>query len=71
MCLRIDGLPNRLFKWNGSSWQEINKSSTDSYAYNQTYIEYLVHQLENRTIELEDLSQVESEQVAKYIEQHR
>jgi hypothetical protein len=46
MFIRTDYLPDRLFKWNGQKWIEVDKNSTDSYTYNQAYIKHLIQKLE-------------------------
>jgi hypothetical protein len=40
--IRVDYLPTRLFKWNGQKWIEIDKNSTDTFAYNDEYIDHLI-----------------------------
>ncbi|CAB4133397.1 hypothetical protein UFOVP257_172 [uncultured Caudovirales phage] len=69
MFIRTDYLPDRLFKWNGNKWIEIDKNSTDSYAYNEAYIKHLVEKLQNGEYEIEDLSDTEREQVENQIEE--
>jgi hypothetical protein len=69
MFIRTDFLPDRLFKWNGNKWIEIDKNSTDSYAYNEAYIKHLVEKLQNGEYEIEDLSDTEREQVENQIEE--
>lgn len=69
MFIRTDYLPDRLFKWNGTKWIEIDKNSTDSYTYNQAYIQHLVEKLEAGEYEIEDLSEAEQAQVEQQIEQ--
>jgi hypothetical protein len=43
--IRTDSVPNRLFKYNGTSWIEVDKNKSDSYTYNSAYIEYLVQKI--------------------------
>jgi hypothetical protein len=69
MFIRTDYLPDRLFKWNGAKWIELDKNSTDSYTYNQAYIQHLIQKLEAGEYEIEDLSDAEQSQVEQQIEE--
>lgn len=69
MFIRTDYLPDRLFKWNGSKWIEVDKNTTDSYTYNQAYIQHLIEKLEAGEYEIEDLSDAEQAQVEQQIEE--
>ena len=68
MFIRTDYLPERLFKWNGAKWIEVDKNSTDSYTYNQAYIQHLIEKLEAGEYEVEDLNDAEQAQVEQQIE---
>jgi hypothetical protein len=65
--LRTDSLPNRLFKFNGSKWIEVDKSSTDVYAYDEMYIKHLIDQIEQGKYDSDTLSDVEREQIKEYL----
>ena len=67
MFLRVDYLPPRLFKWNGIKWIEIDKNSTDRYAYDTAYIKLLVEKLQRGEYDAEDLNEAERAQVATYL----
>jgi len=69
MFIRTDYLPDRLFKWNGTKWIEVDKNTTDSYTYNQAYIQHLIQKLEAGEYEIEDLSDAEQAQVEQQIEE--
>ncbi len=69
MFIRTDYLPDRLFKWNGAKWIEVDKNTTDSYTYNQAYIQHLIQKLEAGEYEIEDLSDAEQAQVEQQIEE--
>ena len=60
-------LPSKLFKFNGSSWMEVDKSISDSYTHNEAYIKFLVDRLETRELNLEDLSEAESDMILEYL----
>lgn len=69
MFIRTDYLPERLFKWNSVKWIEVDKNTTDSYTYNQAYIQHLISKLEAGEYEIEDLSDAEQAQVEQQIEE--
>lgn len=68
LYLRVDISPNKLCKWDGNKWIEIDKSHTDSLAYNDMYIAYLIEKVDMGEYEVDDLSPLEQEQIKKYLE---
>jgi hypothetical protein len=64
MFLRTDFKPSRLFKWNEQTWIQVNKNTTDAYAYNEMYVAFLVQKLQDREYEWDDLSATEQQQVS-------
>lgn len=65
--LRVDYLPPKLYKFNGSSWMEVARNSSDSYAYNEEYIKYLIEKLNTGEYDVENLTAAEEEQIAEYL----
>lgn len=65
--LRVDYLPPKLYKFNGSSWMEVARNSSDSYAYNEEYIKYLIEKLNSGEYDVENLTAAEEEQIAEYL----
>jgi len=65
--VRVDLLPNKVYKFNGSKWIEINKELTDSYLYDEEYISYLVRKIETGEYDVELLSETEKEQIENYL----
>jgi hypothetical protein len=65
--LRTDSLPNCLFKFNDKKWIEVDKNSTDVYAYNELYIKHLVNEIENGRYDPDTLTDVERDQIAEYL----
>ena len=65
--LRVDCLPNKLFKFNGFKWIEIDKAASDAYAYDEAYIQYLIGQIASGVQDVDDLSPAEYDQVTKYL----
>ena len=69
--VRVDMLPNRVYKFSSGKWIEVNKEHTDSYLHDQKYVEYLVQMIENGQYDLDLLSDTEREQVAEYLQSYR
>jgi len=68
--LRVDFLPNRLFKFNGDKWMEIDKAQTDVYAYEEKYIKYLIEQIDQGNYDADTLTDIEREQIAEYLKKN-
>lgn len=56
LYLRIDYMPNKLYKYNGVKWIEVDKSKTDSYAFDERYIDYLIEKLKTGEMDVDYLS---------------
>ena len=67
LYLRVDYLPSRLFKFNGSKWIEVDKAMTDSYVYDSEYIKFLISEIEAGHVDPDDLSQSERDQITNYL----
>jgi hypothetical protein len=65
--LRTDYLPNRLFKFNGKKWIEVDKTQTDVYAYEEAYIQHLIEEIDAGRYDPDTLTDVEREQIATYL----
>ena len=66
-CMRTDFRPTKLFKWNGAKWMQVSKDSTDIYAFNDAYIQFLADQVLSGVYSWDDLSQTEVDQVQTLI----
>ena len=65
LFLRVDMLPNKLYKWNGQKWIEVAKSTTDRYAYEEEYIKYITDKITKGEYDMDDLSKAEQEEVLR------
>ena len=63
MFLRVDTLPNRLYKWNRQKWIEVAKTTTDRYAHEEEYIKYITNKIISGEYDIDDLSKPEQEEV--------
>ena len=61
--IRVDHLPTKLFKWNGVKWIEVDKNTTDSFAYNDNYIDHLIAKISSGEYDPELLNSGEREQI--------
>ena len=65
MFVLTNVVPTALFKYNGEKWISIDKEFTDQYAYNDSYVEYLINQIASGAYDPELLSDAERQQIAQ------
>jgi hypothetical protein len=65
--VRVDTLPNRVFKFSGDKWIEVNKDTASSYLYDEEYISYLVSKIDSGEYDVDLLSDAEKEQIEEYL----
>ena len=66
--VRVDMLPNKVFKFDGkSNWIEVNKETSQSYLYDQEYIKHLIQKIDLGEYDVELLSDAEKEQIQDYL----
>jgi len=65
--VRVDSLPNRVYKYDSRKWIEVQKEQSDTYLHNQKYIKYLVEKIEKGEYDLELLSETEKEQIELFL----
>lgn len=65
--VRVDVLPNRVFKFDGKKWLEQNKSVSQSYMYNKDYVEFLIEKLNSGEYDLEVLSEDEKAEIEAHL----
>jgi len=61
--IRVDFLPTKLYKHNGKQWIEVNKESTDTFTYNEEYIDHLIEKLGSGEYDPEMLNDMERDQI--------
>lgn len=66
MFIRVDVLPNRLFKFDGRRWFEMNKDTIDSYL-DEDYIRFLIGKISSGEYDLENLSDKEKDEIEAYL----
>lgn len=65
--VRVDVLPNKVFKFSGDKWIEVNKNTSSSYIYDEQYIQYLVKKIDSGEYDVDLLSEAEKEQIEEYL----
>ena len=65
--LRVDFLPNRMYKWNGLKWIEVDKKLNDQLSYNTAYIEHILERLRSGEYDIDDLSESERSELEQYL----
>jgi hypothetical protein len=63
--VRVDRLPNEVYKHNGTAWILVDKSRTDNYTYNEAYIDHLITKIDTGEYDIELLSDNEREQISQ------
>ena len=66
--VRVDIMPNRLYKYNGIDWIAVDKNLSDSYTYDSAYIEHLIDKISTGEYDPDLLSDSERQQVADYLQ---
>jgi hypothetical protein len=65
MFLRVDNLPSQLYKYNGIQWIKVNKNLSDSYIYDDAYIDHLIEKIGSGEYDPDLLSDIERERIAE------
>jgi hypothetical protein len=66
LFVRVDVLPNRVFKFDGKKWLEQNKNLSQSYMDNG-YIEYLIEKVGKGEYDLDQLTDAERLELEDYL----
>jgi hypothetical protein len=69
--VRVDSLPNRVYKYDSRKWIEVQKDQSDTYLHNQNYIKYLVEKIEKGEYDLDLLSETEKEQIELFLKNQK
>lgn len=65
--VRIDVVPNKVFKFDGVRWIEIVKSLSDTYLDNQEYIQFLISKLQTGEYDIDTFSDIERERIEEFL----
>lgn len=68
LFLKVDSKPNKLYKWNGRKWIEIDRQRIDdTLVYDPVYIDFVIDQVRRGLREYDDLSEIEKSQIVARI----
>jgi hypothetical protein len=65
--VRVDILPNRVYKFVRNKWIEMSKENSDTYLHNDGYINYLIEKIGSGEVDPEMLTATEQDMVEQYI----
>jgi hypothetical protein len=65
--MRVDQMPNVLYKFNGVHWIITDKNLTDNYTYDDAYIEHLIAKLTSGEYDPDMLSDAEADAIARRV----
>lgn len=65
--VRVDSLPNTVYKFDGTQWILIDKEKTDSYLNNQEYIAHLVSKIDSGEYDVDLLTNQEQAQIEEFL----
>lgn len=63
--LRVDEMPSKLYKFDGSHWLEVIKD--EDVQYDEKYLQHLITELEEGRVELAELSEKEQQEIEKLL----
>jgi len=69
--VRVDILPNRVYKFSRDKWIEINKENSDTYLHNDNYINYLIDKIGSGEVDPELLTTTEQQMVEEFIKRSK
>jgi hypothetical protein len=69
--VRVDVLPNRVYKFDGVRWIAVNKEISTSYLHDQEYIKFLIKMIDKGEYDIDLLSETEKQQIEEYLTQNR
>lgn len=65
--MRVDRVPNTLYKFNGQNWIVVDKTLTDNYTYDDAYIDHLITQLDSGQYDPDLLTNIEADAIARRV----
>lgn len=65
--VRVDVSPNRVYKFDGNKWIEQNKELSQTYMFNQEYLEFLVNKISSGEYDVEQFNDQEKIEIENYL----
>lgn len=61
--VRVDVLPSKVYKFNGTDWISVDKNLSDNYTYDTAYIDHLIQKINDGEYDVDLLTNGEREQI--------
>jgi hypothetical protein len=68
--IRTDVLPHNVYKFNGSQWFSVDKTTNTSYLQNINYVQYLISKLDSGEYDPEWLTSAEQDEISDYLKRN-
>jgi hypothetical protein len=65
--VRVDVLPNRVYKFDGHRWIMVNKDISNGYIHDQEYVKYLISKIDTGEYDIDLLNDIEKQQIEDYL----
>ena len=65
--VKVDQIPNKLFKFNGKKWIEIDKLTTETYLGNEKYVSFLIAKIASGEYDIELMTDAEQDAIQNQI----
>jgi len=64
--IRVDVIPHRVYKFNGTKWINLDKNSNTTYLQNESYIQYLIAKIDTKEYDVDFLTDFERDEITEY-----
>lgn len=67
ICVRIDVMPHKVYKFNGIRWIMLDKNESTVYLQNELYVKYLIKKLESGEYDVNELTSHEQDEISRVL----
>lgn len=67
ICIRVDVMPHKVYKFNGIRWIMLDKNETTVYLQSELYVKYLIKKLESGEYDINELTQFEQDEISRVL----
>lgn len=67
ICVRIDVMPHKVYKFNGIRWIMLDKNQNTVYLQNELYVKYLIKKLESGEYDVNELTSYEQDEISRIL----
>lgn len=65
--IRVDVMPHRVYKFNGTKWMNVEKNENTTYLSNSQYLQFLINKLEQGKYDPEFLTNIERDEIELFL----